>query len=420
MSASQLAFSSFVLQLVMSLNYDAIVNHGVNLRDLCEECDTSTGSGYAHHPRYCHLFVHCSLGGDGQLIGQVKECTRGLLWSQAVKQCVWPDQSDCPDNPCRNRSLSFRDVRNCNGYFTCPSGTRLDYHCCPSDQRYSEGERVCVLDPSCGDPCLPGSANVTAKTPECGRYPVEGQPSQYLWAVGGRNITMTCASGTAFSSDFCSCTESSALPSDEKCEPYIWFPFDVDIKDQEGRTASGGNADVSTSQRGAVGRGAAHFAGNQKVVAWAMNNMEFRSNFTLTFRFKADLPDPKGTESLRYALVDNSDCDKEATFGVALLTAPQNRASVHGGFRLKNGRAFTASSERLSLNGWHDVVLMKRGPRAQLTVDGNDFPIEGEGLESDIDIVDCSMTIGTGTGLLDFVGYIDEVKYYKCVPSQYL
>ena len=66
--------------------------------DLCEECDTSTGSGYSYHPRYCHLFVHCTLGGEGQLSGQVKECTRDLLWSQKIKQCVWPNESDCPNS----------------------------------------------------------------------------------------------------------------------------------------------------------------------------------------------------------------------------------------------------------------------------------------------------------------------------------
>lgn len=46
----------------------------------------------------------------------------------------------------------------------------------------------------------------------------------------------------------------------------------------------------------------------------------------------------------RYALVDNSDCDKEATFGVALLRTSHKQGTVHGGFRLKNGMAFTASS----------------------------------------------------------------------------
>ncbi|KAL8607130.1 hypothetical protein ACOMHN_009524 [Nucella lapillus] len=424
MVTSVAVVSSLVLHLVLSLNYDAIVHDGLNFKDQCQECDTSTGSGYAQHPKYCHLFLHCSMGGDGQLSGRVKECSRGLLWSQALKQCVWPQQADCPHNPCNDQSLSLRDVRSCNGYFSCPSGQRLDFSCCPADHRYDEGQGRCVPDPSCSDPCLPGSAKVTAEMPVCERYAMEGDIRQYLWQVGGRNVTMTCAAGTSFSPHFCSCADTSPLsitPSPESCGPYIWFPFDSGLEDRQGNTASAGNADVIPALQGSLGGGAAFFGGGQKVVVWAMNNMEFRSNFTLTFRFRSELPpDTRSTDTKRYALIDNSDCDKEATFGVALLVSPQGSATVHGGFRLKNGRAYTASSKNLVVDRWHDVVMMKHGPRAELLVDGVRHPIDGPGLEADIDRVDCAMTIGTGTGLQDFVGYIDEVKYYKCVPDQYL
>ncbi|KAK7489520.1 hypothetical protein BaRGS_00019154, partial [Batillaria attramentaria] len=112
--------------------------------------------------------------------------------------------------------------------------------------------------------------------------------------------------------------------------------------------------------------------------------------------------------SPKYALVDNSDCDKEATFGVALLRTSHRHGTIHGGFRLKNGMAFTASSGDLDLSDWHDVVLLKQGPRAELWVDNKVHPIEGEGTYADIDRVDCAMTIGMGTGLQNFMGYIDE------------
>ncbi|KAK7109777.1 hypothetical protein V1264_013762 [Littorina saxatilis] len=374
-----LALVSVLLQAALSLNYDAIVNEGMNLAELCEQCDTSTGSGYSYHPRYCHLFVHCTLGGEGRLDGQVKECTRGLLWSQKVKQCVWPSESDCPNNPCLNRQLTFRDVRNCNGYFSCPAGDRLQYNCCPSGERYSDAQGTCIKDVDCGDACLPGSANVTAKPPDCNRYPVTGDLRKYLWAVDGKNVTMTCASGTAYSDDFCSCTGTSEQEQHHFCEPYFYFPFNVNIKDVVGKTAAGGSADIRRSEAKAVGGGAAYFRGNQQVVAWAMNNMELRSNFTLYFRFKALLPDQQGRQDERYALVDNSDCDKEATFGVALLRTTHRRGTVHGGFRLKNGMAFTASSGELLLGEWHEVVLLKDGPRAELRVDGKVHPIEGQG-----------------------------------------
>lgn len=409
-----------LVHVVLSLNYDAVIKEGVNLRDLCEECDTSTGSGYSYHPRYCHLFVHCSMGAEGQLTGQVKECSRGLLWSQMVKQCVWPNESDCPNNPCINRDVTFRDVRNCNGYFSCPTGELLQYNCCPAQHRYQEPTGVCVGDIACSDPCLPGSANVTAETPTCDRFSVPDNPHKYFWTVDGKNITMTCASGTAFSTEFCSCTKSSHTPENEKCEPYFYFPFDVNLKDFTSRTATGGSAEIRRGDPNAVGGGAAYFRGQQQVVAWAMNNMDLKSNFTLYFRFKSMLPDHHDTRHQRFALVDNSDCDKEATFGVALLRTTHRRGTVHGGFRLKNGLAFTASSGELMLDGWHEVVLLKSGPRAELIVNGKVHPIEGQGTEADIDRVDCAMTIGTGTGLQNFVGLIDEVTYYKCVPKQYM
>nr|KAG5701631.1 hypothetical protein BaRGS_019320 [Batillaria attramentaria] len=190
---------------------------------------------------------------------------------------------------------------------------------------------------------------------------------------------MTCATGTAFSADFCSCTKASAPDKDARCEPYIRFPFDANTKDETGRTASGGNADIRRGGAEVVGDGTAYFRGQHQVVAWAMNNMEFRSNFTLSFRFMAMLPDYQAAQDERYALVDNSDCDKEATFGVALLRTSHRHGTIHGGFRLKNGMAFTASSGDLDLSDWHDVVLLKQGPRAELWVDNKVHPIEGEG-----------------------------------------
>ena len=36
-----------------------------------------------------------------------------------------------------------------------------------------------------------------------------------------------------------------------------------------------------------------------QVVAWAMNNMEMHSNFTLSFRFKAQLPDQQAVQDQR-------------------------------------------------------------------------------------------------------------------------
>ncbi|XP_067656905.1 protein PIF-like [Haliotis asinina] len=391
----------------------------IDLQEMCEECDTSTGSGYVNHPKYCHLFIHCSRGANDKLRGEVKECTRGLLWSQTVKQCVWPSESDCPSNPCYNQSLSFRDLRNCNGYFTCPSAARLLYNCCPRDERFDESQGMCVPSPGCNDPCLPGSSNTSAEAPECKRYPHPEDKHKYIWQTGGTNATFSCAQGTAFSVDSCSCTDPVDLTNIGKCEPYIYFPFDHNVKDKLGRTASGGiDSWIQRSEPASVGGGSVYFNGHRQVIAWALNNMEFKSNFTLYFRFKADFKQSQKGE--RFALVDNSDCEKEATFGIALLRSGPKAGSVHGGFRLKNGQAVTTSSREIPLNIWHEVILLKKGPVAELRVDDEVYPIEGIGLEADISRVDCSMTIGKGTGLVNFVGYIDELKFYKCVPPEYV
>ncbi|XP_050397025.2 protein PIF [Patella vulgata] len=391
---------------------------GINVEALCEECDTTTGSGYVYHPKYCHLFVHCTIGQDKRLVGQVKECTRGLLWSQKVKQCVWPEESDCPTNPCFNQSLTLRDLRTCNGYFTCTDGLRLQFNCCDKNERFSEVDGRCYKDYTCNDACLPNSSNTTAKLLACDRFEYPDNKGKYLWSISGTNISMDCAAGTAFSAEMCSCTDNADFINIAFCDPYIYFPFDINIKDKMGKTASGGlNTWIRTSEPAAVGGGAVYFDGKRQVIAWAMNNMEFKSNFTLSFRFKADLVGPGGEE--RYALVDNSDCAKEATFGVALLKTSPKTGTIHGGFRLKNGEAVTTSSDELSLTSWHSVVLIKNGHKAELRVDNNIYPIMGYGLQSDIDRVDCSMTIGKGTGLENFVGYIDEVKFYKCVPDEF-
>lgn len=121
--------------------------------------------------------------------------------------------------------------------------------------------------------------------------------------------------------------------------------MDSDFRDKTHNDLRTGDVNVKIqAAAGATGGKAAYFDGKSKLTVWALNNMEFGSQFALTFRFKADGPtyrkDNRYDRNLPVALVDNSDCDRNATFGIA-LSSDGVSGTVFGGFLLEDSSIIT-------------------------------------------------------------------------------
>lgn len=124
-----------------------------------------------------------------------------------------------------------------------------------------------------------------------------------------------------------------ALTGDEFCEPYVNIPLTDNLLDNGPNSKSVMSRGVQlVDLPGERGR-SAEFKGNGKITVMALNNMDFLSSFALAFRFRSSEEMVQGN----YALIDNSDCNKNATFGVALVKGSQNRETIVGGFILTDG-----------------------------------------------------------------------------------
>lgn len=391
----------------------------VDLDQFCEACVVDTGAGYYQHPLRCDVFVHCAQSGDNRTVmATLKECPRGLYWSQNDLTCRHHYEVNCPQDPCKQPGrIAYREIFSCAGYYICVNGSReVARTCCKDKFRFDEISQKCVPDEICRSSCHSNFVRVPnseTQVPICTRKAVADDVTVYLQEVHGYFYRMPCPRGTVFSTKACYCVRGrrKKIVAAAKCDPFIYLPFDIDWNDYSKHPKGvGANSLEIIPIEGAVGGTAAYFDGTSSATVWALNNMHFGSNFTITFRFRSSTQN-----NGQFALVDNSDCEKSATFGVAL---DQTAASsvLYGGFILEDNSVVRLNAT-LKRNQWHDVTLMKSGSRVELWVDGYMTAKTGH---ADIKRLDCSLTLGRGTNLDPFVGFIDDFRFYKCTTPKYL
>ncbi|XP_029645142.1 uncharacterized protein LOC115219174 [Octopus sinensis] len=389
-----------------------------DLDRFCEACIVNTGAGYYSHPLRCDVFVHCSQSGDNRTVmASVKECPNGLYWSQEDLTCRHPYDVYCPQDPCKQPGrIAYREVFSCAAYYKCKNGTRESQRtCCEDRYRFDEISQKCVEDKLCRSNCHNKITLVSDSPPLiplCTKKAALDDVRFYIQDVHGYNYRMPCPLGTIFSLDACSCIRGRRNITNiiKRCEPFIHLPFDKDWKDYSKYPKGTGARSVTILPiEGASGSSAAFF-NDSSVTVWALNNMFFGSNFTLSFRFR-----PVEKTNGRFALVDNSDCDKSATFGVAYERTETSR-TIYGGFIL-NDESVVRLQANLKPDQWHSVTLLKTGFRVELWVDGLKTSKSGS---ADIKRLDCSLTIGRGTNLDPFIGFIDDLQFFKCTPEEYL
>ncbi|GAB1604032.1 uncharacterized protein LOC115219174 [Argonauta hians] len=391
-----------------------------NLDRFCEDCVVYTGAGYYSHPLRCDVFVHCFASGDNRTVqASVKECPSGLYWSQKDLTCRYPSEVECTQDPCKQPGrIGIRSIFACAAYFKCKGGI-LDgtRNCCNDFHRFDENTQTCVADKLCRSKCGENNVSTTASphtplAPLCDKKAVPNDNRFYIQMVHRTAYRMPCPLGTIFSEDSCSCvrgTKKIVKPSQE-CSPFIYLPFDKNGNDYSKYPKGTGSKSMEYVDVNGAVSGAALF-NDSSVTVWALNNMFFGSNFTLSFRFR-----PATKRTGYFALADNSDCNIKPTFLVAYLNEGSSQTLI-GGVVLEDKSVVRLKTELKQPYEWHNVTLLKTGPRIELWLDGQKTSALGY---ANIEKRDCSLTIGRGTGMDSFVGYIDELKFYKCTPEKYL
>ncbi|XP_063436804.1 uncharacterized protein LOC134718240 [Mytilus trossulus] len=199
----------------------------------CPNCMKDVNYGYKPYPGDCTKYYDVRPDENGGAIQDVKKCPFGTFWDSTYLTCQYTWMVNCVYDPCRSYSsgtLAMPGV--CSGYWTC-SNFRGNATCCSRpNQRYVQGVG-CLEDFSCTTPCPDDDSNRIQVPQQCYRYPYQPDQSKYYEENHGFNITRSCAPGTWFDQNTCSCSITSGLNSGNIQAP-IHFPDELTRKTTKG------------------------------------------------------------------------------------------------------------------------------------------------------------------------------------------
>ncbi|VDI39756.1 Hypothetical predicted protein [Mytilus galloprovincialis] len=192
----------------------------------CPNCMKDVNYGYKPYPGDCTKYYDVRPDENGGAIQDVKKCPFGTFWDSTYLTCQYTWMVNCVYDPCRSFSsgtLAMPGV--CSGYWTC-FNFRGNATCCSRpNQRYVQGVG-CLEDFSCTTTCPDDDSNRIQVPQQCYRYPYQPDRSKYYEENHGFNITRSCAPGTWFDQNTCSCSITSGLNSGNIQAP-IHFPDDL-------------------------------------------------------------------------------------------------------------------------------------------------------------------------------------------------
>ncbi|XP_076080920.1 protein PIF-like isoform X3 [Mytilus galloprovincialis] len=179
----------------------------------CPNCMKDVNYGYKPYPGDCTKYYDVRPDENGGAIQDVKKCPFGTFWDSTYLTCQYTWMVNCVYDPCRSFSsgtLAMPGV--CSGYWTC-FNFRGNATCCSRpNQRYVQGVG-CLEDFSCTTTCPDDDSNRIQVPQQCYRYPYQPDRSKYYEENHGFNITRSCAPGTWFDQNTCSCSITSGLNS---------------------------------------------------------------------------------------------------------------------------------------------------------------------------------------------------------------
>jgi hypothetical protein len=206
MAFSELAFSLGVFCLLSlahgQLNVDNVALPG------CSDQDGQSGKYLKSHPTHCELYLQC----DNGRTRSVRKCPSGLLFDEDLQVCNWPNRVICKSWPCVS-GQSTRYPGTCNGdYYQC-NGSGYDKMSCIQGQYYQAGPGVCtgLLVPDHTECIRYGTVATRDPRINCTLVIDPSSPCNYRTRTNGiDSVPYSCAEGTQFSADNCTCITSNA------------------------------------------------------------------------------------------------------------------------------------------------------------------------------------------------------------------
>ncbi|XP_033752838.1 uncharacterized protein LOC117336434 [Pecten maximus] len=371
--------------------------------DVCLGCTMDGGLGYIRHPSRCDQFVVCYPDRTGLFKPRVQDCPYGQFWSNIDVTCKPSKDVNCEHDYCKKLKdrYQYSHSTNCVAYWQCQAGHSV-IRCCPDGRTFVQGEG-CVYSSVCADRCPVSSPSQFMWQVNCNKRPVSTDVTTFEKHVAAGWVSEKCSVGQIYKGEICDCIPAHmgnpTYSFKGVCKPEVFLPFDTDFKDY-----SGSNTFIRT-ENVTLSNGAACFDGTSVISMPKFANMDFGKSVFMRIRYKQmDLK--IGTEALLY----NGDCEEVPTLVVG--TKPSGNS-----FSVKtNTGAFQTSWVPSSVDpaDWREVTVTIRDGRleGQSGINVRDIDVSGGIARSH-----CGIKLGWGKKFKSFVGCIDEVSIYRCIPN---
>ncbi|XP_060082659.1 uncharacterized protein LOC132561956 [Ylistrum balloti] len=393
----------FVTQTGLELSSLNINRDNTLSADVCMGCTMDGGLGYIRHPSRCDQFVVCYPDRSGLFKPHVQDCPYGQFWSNIDVTCKPSKDVNCENDYCKKLTdgYQYSHSTNCVAYWQCQAGHSV-IRCCPEGRTFVQGEG-CVYSSVCTDRCPVSSPLQFMWQVNCNKRPVTTDVTTYEKHVSTGWVSEKCSVGQIYKGEICDCIPAHmgnpTYSFQGDCKPEVFLPFDTDFKDYSGSKTFVRTENVTLSN------GAACFDGTSVIAMPKFANMDFGKTVFMKIRYKQmDLK--VDTEALLY----NGDCEDIPTLVVG--TKPSGNS-----FSVKtNTGAFQTSWVPSSVDpaDWRDVTVTISGGRleGQSGFNARDLDVSGGIARSH-----CGIKLGWGKKFKSFVGCIDEVSIYRCIPN---
>nr|AYN73052.1 chitin binding domain-containing protein [Pinctada fucata] len=359
----------------------------------CKAALVYGGWAYSRMKGSCNQFIQCTERDQAF----IQTCAAGTFYNG--KECRHAREVNCPYDPCsvQKKGFKYSDGQSCFGYYRCVQG-RSFYKTCKNGYYFNPYKQGCYGDPTCKrdnliHPCAFGTT-----------YPFPGKPRLFYLFDGLETFTpMRCPRGTWYRHDICTCDWiTPGKIKDSVCSTMFHFMYDGNFLEKYNRIQQMPTTGVAIFGKSAL------FNKGGKIIIWAMNNLDLDNDFALCFEFQVK------TMNGEVSLLSN-DYDK-VSFTYKLTYIPLKR-KVRAYVILKDGTLADLTVIGVDPNKPHFVRLAKFGDDIKLRVDNT--PAAVVKAHAGVAPNKSPLVIGAARGSHDFIGYFDELKFFRCVPSHF-
>ncbi|XP_071104574.1 uncharacterized protein [Haliotis cracherodii] len=356
---------------------------------ICNDVVRSSEVGYRYHPTDCDKYIMCFYNPNGNVLGVYRSCPFGYYWNQVTFRCVASWKVSCPLEKCTGAcKANYKMEGSCRSYWKCGQN-RTEARCCPKGFSFTADEG-CRANFYCEDVCpTPYIAREV-----CDKRPSWNNPTEYNFFVGNLGWQQaTCASRTAFDLLDCGCVETAqdtCVASNEESFTSTAMPSWLNVSNV------------------VVSGGMARFLQN------SLMNLDVKVKSTecpvlkLTFRESAAVTG-------RRVLASSSDCKEGNTLLVVADDAGIQFETVSWYGHVSRMFMSTQGIPRSQLK---TVSVLYKDNYLIGVIESDNVKYISQLHAPDVSIMACGLTIGSdGTSSTAFVGDVDMVSIYKCVPG---